>query len=111
MRLKPHLAPRERAMPPLALSDDQMTQILRSAEPLAPHDRSQFVRDVAASLQGRAEIGHGSINQVCARRNAEISGRPICHAARIRVDGADHATDRSAQYACRQTAPRSRRRR
>jgi hypothetical protein len=41
-----------------------MSQVLRSAQPLAPADRSEFLRDVATALQGR-EIGDGVIGRVC----------------------------------------------
>jgi len=49
---------------PLALSDDQMTAILRAAEPLDPDRRSDFLRDVAAALQGR-ELGDGLVGRIC----------------------------------------------
>jgi hypothetical protein len=45
---------------PLALSDDQMAQVLRCAEPLNPADRSSFLRDVAAELDGK-ELGDGLV--------------------------------------------------
>jgi len=55
---------------PLALSDDQMTAILRAAEPLDPDRRSDFLRDVAQALQGR-ELGDGLVGRIC----SEMQGR------------------------------------
>jgi hypothetical protein len=49
---------------PLALSDDQMAQVLRCAEPLNPADRSSFLRDVAAELDGK-ELGDGLVLRTC----------------------------------------------
>jgi hypothetical protein len=45
---------------PLQMSDDQLTAILRAAEPLQPHDRGPFLEAVAALLQG-CEIGDGAV--------------------------------------------------
>jgi hypothetical protein len=49
---------------PLALTDDQMSQILRSAEPLRPSTRSAFLQDVARALNGH-ELGDGFVQRVC----------------------------------------------
>jgi hypothetical protein len=49
---------------PPALSDDQITQILRSAEPIAPARRSAFLRDVAEALNGSV-IGDGAVARAC----------------------------------------------
>jgi len=51
-------------MPPLALTDDQMTQVFRCAAPLGPADRSDFLRGVAEALAGR-ELGDGVVQRVC----------------------------------------------
>ena len=51
-------------MPPLALTDDQLTRIMHSAAPLAPDDRANFLLDVARELQGR-ELGDGVVGRVC----------------------------------------------
>jgi hypothetical protein len=57
---------------PLALTDDQMAQILRSAQPLAPSARSAFLHDVAQALNGH-EIGDGVVAR--AAREAQSSRR------------------------------------
>ena len=52
-------------MKPLALTDDQMSQVLRSAQPLSPSARSAFLLDVARELNGR-ELGDGIVARTCA---------------------------------------------
>jgi hypothetical protein len=51
-------------MSPLKLTDDQMSQVLRSAEPLRPSARSAFLRDVAQALNGH-ELGDGAVMRAC----------------------------------------------
>ena len=51
-------------MPPLRLSDDQLAQVMRCAQPLALPDRDAFLRDVAEALNGH-EIGDGLVLRVC----------------------------------------------
>jgi hypothetical protein len=48
----------------LVLTDNQMAQIFRAAAPLSPPDRENFMRDVAAELDGKI-IGDGSVQRVC----------------------------------------------
>jgi gluconate kinase len=50
---------------PLALTDEQMSAVLRAAEPLEPRDRASFLRDVALALAALAEPGDGSVALVC----------------------------------------------
>ena len=47
----------------LRLTDDQMTHVFRTVEPLHPTDRSAFLADVAAALNGH-EIGDGLVGRV-----------------------------------------------
>jgi hypothetical protein len=51
---------------PLRLTDDQLTAVLRAAEPLAVGDRGAFLQDVAAALQGQ-ELGDGTVYRVVAQ--------------------------------------------
>jgi hypothetical protein len=51
---------------PLRLTDDQLTAVLRAAEPLAIGDRGAFLQDVAAALQGQ-ELGDGTVYRVTAQ--------------------------------------------
>jgi hypothetical protein len=50
---------------PLALTDDQLRQIMHAARPLRPRDRDAFLRALAAELHGR-EIGPGSLGRAIA---------------------------------------------
>jgi hypothetical protein len=52
-------------MRPIALTDRQLAAIIAAAEPLAPADRSPFLAEVAAALQGQ-EIGDGMVHRACA---------------------------------------------
>jgi len=53
------------ATPPLALTDDQMTTVLRADEPLHPRDRSAFAAAVAQVLRGQGVLGDGIVARVC----------------------------------------------
>jgi hypothetical protein len=48
-------------MPPLRLTDSQITAIFAAARPLAVQDRDPFLQDVAAALQGIADPGDGDV--------------------------------------------------
>jgi hypothetical protein len=62
-------------MPPLALSDTQLGQVMRAAEPLLPLDRDAFLRSVAHRLRGEATIGDGLVGRVCRELQREFIGR------------------------------------
>ena len=51
-------------MPPLSLTDESMSMLMRLSEPLPPVDRSKFLADVAHELKGCAEIGDGLVGRV-----------------------------------------------
>jgi hypothetical protein len=53
-------------MPPIKLTDRQLDAIMRTAEPLAPADRSPFLEEVAALLQGQT-IGDGLVHRAVHR--------------------------------------------
>jgi hypothetical protein len=53
-------------MKPIALSNTQLDTIFRLAGPLPPPDREAYLREVAAALDGREEIGDGFVARVCA---------------------------------------------
>jgi hypothetical protein len=54
-------------MPPLALTDEQLSAVYAAAEPLVPADRSLFLQDVAAELDGK-ELGDGRVVREVQRR-------------------------------------------
>jgi hypothetical protein len=51
-------------MSPLKLTDDELDQVFRAAQPLAPADRDQFLKDVAMRLSGTT-VGPGSVFRAC----------------------------------------------
>jgi hypothetical protein len=50
--------------PPLALTDEQLDQIMRCAAPLHPRVRRVFVEHVAYALRGKT-IGDGEVFRAC----------------------------------------------
>jgi hypothetical protein len=52
-------------MPPIALTDDQLDQIMRCAAPLHPVMRHLFVEHVAYALRGKT-LGDGEVWRACA---------------------------------------------
>ncbi len=52
------------ASPPLALTDEQLDQIMRCAAPLHPRMRRLFVEHVAHVLRGKT-IGDGEVWRAC----------------------------------------------
>jgi hypothetical protein len=59
---------------PIALSDTQMDTIVRLAGPLPPPDRDVYLREVAAALDGREEIGDGFVARGSAPRRSAVCG-------------------------------------
>ncbi len=49
---------------PISLSDEQLAEVMRLAEPLQSPDRSAFLTALAAELQGASEIGDGQLHRV-----------------------------------------------
>jgi hypothetical protein len=49
---------------PVRLTDDQLTALMRLAQPLQPQHRDTFLRLIAHELQGRADIGDGELHRV-----------------------------------------------
>ena len=66
------------AMPPLALSDEQIDALVRAAAPLPPRLRKPFLEDVARALQGR-ELGDGVIHRVVVEIQRRYWDPPLTH--------------------------------
>jgi hypothetical protein len=66
----------ERPMPPIALTDDQLTIITRAAEPLPPPDRGPFLQRVAEMLRG-VEIGDGAVSRAAREAQAQFLRPPV----------------------------------
>jgi hypothetical protein len=50
-----------RRMPPIALTDAQLTAVFDAARPLAVRDRDAFLLDLAVALQGQENLGDGTV--------------------------------------------------
>jgi hypothetical protein len=48
-------------MPPIALTDAQLTAVFEAARPLAVRDRDAFLLDLATALQGQENLGDGTV--------------------------------------------------
>jgi hypothetical protein len=55
----------------ISLSDDELQIIMDCARPLQPHQRSEFLRDVASELARYPEIGVGVVGRVTAKLQRE----------------------------------------
>lgn len=62
---------------PLALSDAQITTIMALSRPLSPDQRIAFVELLAAKLNGRREIGDGTLYQLCRDLQRELFSPPL----------------------------------
>jgi hypothetical protein len=52
-------------MPPVRLSDEELSAVMTAAQPLEPSARNAFLVDVANALAGCAVIGPGVVHRVC----------------------------------------------
>jgi hypothetical protein len=52
-------------MPPVRLSDSELTAVMTAARPLAPHLRDAFLQHVVEALGLCPEIGPGTVNRIC----------------------------------------------
>jgi hypothetical protein len=50
-------------MPPLRLTDAELTAILNACRPLRPRDRDQFLKDIAAELASLPMLGDGAVHR------------------------------------------------
>jgi hypothetical protein len=50
-------------MPPLRLTDAELTAILNACRPLQPRDRDQFLKDIATELASLPMLGDGAVHR------------------------------------------------
>jgi hypothetical protein len=53
-------------MTPIALTDEQLSAVMRAAAPLLPQDRSAFLEDLARELTALPDIGDGVLHRTIA---------------------------------------------
>jgi hypothetical protein len=63
-------------MPPIRLTDDELSAVLAAARPLAVEMRDPFLRAVAAALEGSEVIGPGTVHQVCRELQRQFFDAP-----------------------------------
>jgi hypothetical protein len=49
---------------PIRLTDDQLTELMRLAQPLAPQCRDIFLRILAHELRGKRDVGDGELHRI-----------------------------------------------
>jgi hypothetical protein len=62
--------------PPLALSDDQLDQIMRLAAPLQPQQRAAFLEMLATKLNSSRELGDGMVYRAARELQREYFSPP-----------------------------------
>ena len=77
-------------MPPLQLTDDEMTVLRSLAEPIEHQRRLQFLQEVAAELEAKrqaGEIGEGAVHRVARTLQRKFFDPPEFTGAEPRHDG------------------------
>jgi hypothetical protein len=64
-------------MSPIRLTDDELDQIFRAAQPLALADRDAFLKDVAQRLSGVADLGPGAVYRACLEAQRALMDYPV----------------------------------
>ena len=63
-------------MPPIRLTDDELSAVLAAARPLAVEMRDPFLRAVATALEGSKVIGPGVVARTCAELQRQFFDPP-----------------------------------
>ena len=62
---------------PISLTDAELEVVMSAARPLQPHERDQFLRDVAAELERyRSDIGPGLVARVAREAQRKVFDPP-----------------------------------
>jgi hypothetical protein len=64
-------------MPPIELSDDELSAVLSAARPLPSERRDEYLQAVAAALQNCREIGPGVVYRVVAEMQRAFFHPPV----------------------------------
>jgi hypothetical protein len=60
---RPSAHVRRLLMPPVSLSDSELTAIMDACRPLQPRDRDRFLRNIATELAALPMLGDGAVNR------------------------------------------------
>jgi hypothetical protein len=63
-------------MPPVRLSDSELSAVFDAARPLEPHARDAFLQHVADQLSTCVEIGPGVVARVCREAQRQFFDPP-----------------------------------
>jgi len=61
----------------LKLTDEQLDIVMAACQPLQPHQRDAFLREVAAQLSAAGELGPGLVARVCATVQRQYFDAPL----------------------------------
>lgn len=64
-------------MPPIRLTDDELTAVFAAARPIDVAMRDEFLRTVAALLQSCVEVGPGTVHRAIAAAQAKYFTPPV----------------------------------
>jgi hypothetical protein len=64
-------------MPPVRLTDSELSAVFAACRPLPVEARDQFLVDVAAALQGRPEPGPGDVYRAVVEAQARHFDPPV----------------------------------
>jgi hypothetical protein len=60
----------------ISLTDDELTAVMRAAQPIAVDRRDEFLQRVASSLRDCVEIGPGSVHRAIAEAQQKFFDPP-----------------------------------
>jgi hypothetical protein len=63
-------------MPPIRLTDDELSAVMAAARPLDVAQRDGFLLEVAASLQACDVVGPGTVHRICAETQRRFFDPP-----------------------------------
>jgi len=63
-------------VPPIKLTDDELSAVMRAARPIAVDRRDEFLQRVASNLQDCVEIGPGSVHRAIAEAQKKLMDYP-----------------------------------
>jgi hypothetical protein len=64
-------------MPPVRLTDEELTAVFAAAQPIPVSRRDAFLRDVAAALKHYPEIGPGVVYRVVSETQRQFFDPPL----------------------------------
>jgi hypothetical protein len=63
-------------MPPIKLTDSELTHIFEAARPIPVNRRDDFLQEVARLLRGCIEVGPGTVHRACVEAQSRFFDPP-----------------------------------